>query len=140
MNAVRAEECDDVKARPPIRNQVYPPPLLLQSRYIQPSPSGHRGRPPPLTVPCPPLPRVDGAMEKPDGGLLHPTLVIEQCKRWRCLEWADRHGLVLIQRGKFIPPLLLLLLPPPKIMRMPRGELPAGRPRAAAAAARPTTV
>jgi hypothetical protein len=81
-----------------------------------------------------------GRWMKPDGGLLHPTLVIEQCKRWRCLEWADRHGLVLIQRGKFIPPLLLLLLPPPKIMRMPRGELPAGRPRAAAAAARPTTV
>jgi hypothetical protein len=41
---------------------------------------------------------------RPDGGLLHLTLVAGQCERWKCLEWADRHGLVLLRRGKFVPP------------------------------------
>jgi len=45
-----------------------------------------------------------GRWMKPNGGLLHLTLVIGQCERSRCLEWANRHGLVLIRRGKFVPP------------------------------------
>jgi hypothetical protein len=42
-----------------------------------------------------------------DGGLLHLTLVVGQCERWKCLERAEKHGLFLLRRGKFVPP------PPP---------------------------
>ena len=44
---------------------------------------------------------------KPHGGLLHLTLVRGQCERWDCSRGAERHGLVLLRRGKFCPP------PPP---------------------------
>jgi len=40
-------------------------------------------------------------------GVLHLTLVIGQCERWKCIEGALKHGLVLLRRGEFIPP------PPP---------------------------
>jgi hypothetical protein len=44
---------------------------------------------------------------KPNGGLLYLTLVRGQCGRWDCIRGAERHGLVLLRRGKFCPP------PPP---------------------------
>jgi hypothetical protein len=116
------------------------PPLLLQSRYIQPSPSGHRGCPPPLTVPCPPLPRVDGAMDEARRWIAAPHPRHRSVQEMEVPRVGRQAWPGFDSTGKFIPPLLLLLLPPPKIMQMPRGELPAGRPRAAAAAARPTTV
>jgi len=37
-------------------------------------------------------------------GVLHLTLVIGQCERWKCIQGAARHGLVLLRRGEFIPP------------------------------------
>ena len=40
-------------------------------------------------------------------GVLHLTLVIGQCERWKCIDGAAKHGLVLLKRGVFIPP------PPP---------------------------
>ncbi len=45
---------------------------------------------------------------KPNGGLLYLTLVIGQCERWMCISGAERHGLVLLRRGKFCPPPSLL--------------------------------
>ena len=41
------------------------------------------------------------------GGLLYLTLVIGQCRRWKCIEAAKKQGLVLLRRGPFCPP------PPP---------------------------
>jgi len=40
-------------------------------------------------------------------GVLHLTLVIGQCERWKCIQGALKHGLVLLRRCEFIPP------PPP---------------------------
>ena len=109
VNAVRAEECDDVddgsgttthlrSSAPPsfYDHVIFNHPhlgtedALLHSRFLAHLFHASTGR-----------------WMKPDGGLLHLTLVIGQCERWRCLEWADRHGLVLLRRGKFVPP------PPP---------------------------
>ena len=44
---------------------------------------------------------------KPRTGLLHLTLVNGQCSRWKCIEGATKHGLVLRRRKTFCPP------PPP---------------------------
>jgi hypothetical protein len=44
---------------------------------------------------------------KPRTGLLYLTLVNGQCARWKCIEGAMEHGLVLLRRGPFCPP------PPP---------------------------
>ncbi|KAL7429778.1 hypothetical protein ACHAXM_001881 [Skeletonema potamos] len=44
---------------------------------------------------------------RPNGGLLYLTLVRAQCERWDCISGAERHGLMLLRRGKFCPP------PPP---------------------------
>ena len=46
---------------------------------------------------------------KPRTGLLYLTLVNGQCARWKCIEGAMEHGLVLLRRGPFCPP------PPPPL-------------------------
>ena len=46
---------------------------------------------------------------KPQTGILHLTLVQGQCARWKCIEGANKHGLVLLRRGEFVAP-----PPPPK--------------------------
>ena len=38
------------------------------------------------------------------GGLLYITLVNGQCSRWKCIEAAKNHGLILIRRTPFCPP------------------------------------
>ena len=38
------------------------------------------------------------------GGLLYITLVNGQCSRWKCIEAAKKHGLILIRRTPFFPP------------------------------------
>ena len=40
----------------------------------------------------------------PGGGLLHLTLAIGQCDRWKCTEMAERQGLLLVARHAFVPP------------------------------------
>jgi uncharacterized C2H2 Zn-finger protein len=40
----------------------------------------------------------------PQGGLVHLTLAHGQCERWKCLEMAERQGLVLVERNAFAPP------------------------------------
>lgn len=46
---------------------------------------------------------------KPKTGLLHLTLVDGQCSRWKCIEGAEKHGLVLLRRKEFMAP------PPPTL-------------------------
>jgi hypothetical protein len=38
------------------------------------------------------------------GGLFYLTLVMGQCRRWKCIEAAKKHGLVLLRRVPFCPP------------------------------------
>ena len=47
---------------------------------------------------------------KPQTGILHLTLVNGQCARWKCIEGARKHGLVLLRRGVFVAP----PTPPPR--------------------------
>ncbi|KAL7526451.1 hypothetical protein ACHAXR_001495, partial [Thalassiosira sp. AJA248-18] len=41
---------------------------------------------------------------KAETGLLYLTLVNGQCSRWKCIEGARKHGLVLLRRGEFVAP------------------------------------
>ena len=38
----------------------------------------------------------------PQGGLVHLTLAHGQCERWKCLDMAERQGLVLVERNAFV--------------------------------------
>ena len=63
MNADRVEECDYANVDVDEGSGTTTPPLL-RSHDIQPFPSGYQVCSPPLAVPRPPLPRVDGAMDE----------------------------------------------------------------------------
>ena len=55
------------------------------------------------------------------GGVIHITLILGQCERWKCLDSAKFHNMCLLHRGLFRPP------PSPGLVYKTRGTIGQGK-------------